>query len=184
MPLSSEQIARLYDRHARTFVAYFARRVYDPEVAVDLTAETFAAAFVGRDTFTGDGDADDAVMPWLYGIARNQVAGYWRAGQVEQRAVQRLGVERRALTDAEYERIEELAALGDLRRRVAAELEAMPAEHAEVLRLRVVDELDYPIVAARLAISEQTARARVSRALRALAVRLEPYLPSEEGSHA
>ncbi len=183
MPLSSEQIAHLYDRHARAFVAYFARRVYDPEVAVDLTAETFAAAFVGRQSFTGDGDGDDAVR-WLYGIARNEVAGYWRAGQVEQRAVAKLGVERRALTDAEYERIEELAALGELRRRVAAELDAMPAEHAEVLRLRVVDELDYPVVAARLDISEQTARARVSRALRALAVRLEPYLPTEEGSHA
>lgn len=181
MPLSSDHLARLYDDHARSFVAYFARRVYDPEVAVDLTAETFAAAFVGRDTFTGV--SDDDALRWLYGIARNQVAGYWRAGQVEQRAVQRLGVERRALTDAEYERIEELAALGDLRRRVAAELEAMPSEHAEVLRLRIIDELDYSVVAARLAITEQTARARVSRALRALAVRLEPYLPSEEGSH-
>lgn len=181
MPLTSEQLSRLYDRHARTFVAYFARRVYDPEMAVDLTAETFAAAFVGRDTFTGSADED--ALRWLYGIAKNQVAGYWRAGQVEQRAVQRLGMERRALSDAEYERIEELAELEDLRRRVAAELEAMPAEHAEILRLRVIDELDYPVVAARLDITEQTARARVSRALRALAVRLEPYLPTEEGSH-
>jgi RNA polymerase sigma factor (sigma-70 family) len=182
VPLSSEQLSRLYDRHARTFVAYFARRVYDPEVAVDLTAEVFASAFVGRDSFTGESD-EDAVR-WLYGIARNEVAGYWRAGRVEQRAVQRLGVERRALTDHEYERIEELAALGDLRRRVAVELDAMPAEHAEVLRLRIVDELDYSVVAARLDITEQTARARVSRALRALAVRLEPYLPTEEGTHA
>jgi RNA polymerase sigma factor (sigma-70 family) len=163
-------------------VAFFARRVYDPEVAVDLTAETFAAAFVGRDRF--DGSSDEEAVRWMYGIAKHQVAGYWRAGQVEQRAVERLGMQRRSLTDEEYERIEELAALGDLRRRVAAELEAMPAEHAEVLRLRIVDELDYAVVAARLAISEQTARARVSRALRALAVRLEPYLPTEEGSHA
>ncbi|MBO9534227.1 MAG: RNA polymerase sigma factor [Solirubrobacteraceae bacterium] len=183
MSLSSEQLARVYDAHAREFVAFFARRVYDPEVAVDLTAETFAAAFVGGDSFTGKTD-EDAVR-WLYGIAKNQVAGFWRAGQVEQRAVERLGMQqRRGLTDEEYERIEELAALGDLRRRVAAELEAMPAEHAEVLRLRVVQELDYPVLAARLEISEQTARARVSRALRALAVRLEPYLPTEEGSHA
>ena len=181
MPLTSEQLSRLYDRHARSFARYFARRVYDPEVAVDLTAETFAAAFVGRESFTGASD-EDAVR-WLYGIAKNQVAGYWRAGQVEQRAVARLGMERRALTDAEYERIEELAELDDLRRRVAAELDAMPAEHAEILRLRVVDELDYSVVAARLDVTEQTARARVSRALRALAVRLEPYLPSEEGSH-
>lgn len=182
MPLSAEQLSRVYDAHARAFVAYFARRVYDAELAVDLTAETFASAFTHRDGFRGE--SDDDVVRWLYGIARNEVGQYWRAGRVEQRAVAKLGVERRALTDGEYERIEELAALEPLRRRVAAELEAMPAEHAEILRLRVVEELDYGVVAARLGISEQTARARVSRALKALAVRLEPYLPTEEGSHA
>jgi DNA-directed RNA polymerase specialized sigma24 family protein len=37
------------------------------------------------------------------------------------------------------------------------------------VRLRVVDELDYPTVADRLGISEQAARARVSRGLRVLA---------------
>jgi DNA-directed RNA polymerase specialized sigma24 family protein len=42
------------------------------------------------------------------------------------------------------------------------------------VRLRVVDELAYPVVAARLGITEQAARARVSRALRVLAVALEP----------
>ncbi len=181
MPLDAAQLSRLYDRHASALVRYFARRVYDPEAAVDLTAETFAAAFAGRASFTGRGD-DDAIR-WIYGIARNQVAGYWRAGQVEHRATAKLGVERRALTDDEYDRIEDLAALGDLRRRVAAELEAMPADQAEVLRLRVVEELDYAEVAARLQLTEEATRARVSRALRALAVRLEPYLPTEEGSH-
>ena len=42
-------------------------------------------------------------------------------------------------------------------------------EQREAVRLRVVDELGYPAVAARLGVSEQTARARVSRGLRALA---------------
>jgi hypothetical protein len=44
--------------------------------------------------------------------------------------ISRLYVERRALTDPEYERIEKPTGLGEL-----------PAEHADVLRLRVVDEL-------------------------------------------
>ena len=38
----------------------------------------------------------------------------------------------------------------------------------EAVRLRVVDELEYDELAARLSISAQTARARVSRGLRAL----------------
>jgi DNA-directed RNA polymerase specialized sigma24 family protein len=40
-----------YDRHARSVLAYFARRTRDPESAADLTAETFAAAIVSRRRF-------------------------------------------------------------------------------------------------------------------------------------
>lgn len=184
MPLTADDIADLYDAHARTFIAYFARRVLDPEAAVDLTAETFAAAFVNRAQFRPEDAGEGAALGWLYGIARNQVAMYFRAGSVERRAVAKLGVERPDLTEPEFDRIEELAELADLRRRVAAELDAMAPEHADALRLRVVDELGYDEVAARLGITEQTARTRVSRALRALAVRLEPYLPIEEPTNA
>jgi len=49
----------------------------------------------------------------------------------------------------------------------------LPAEQREALQLRVVDELDYPTVADRLGVSEVAARARVSRALRALAGALD-----------
>ncbi|MGO9789166.1 MAG: RNA polymerase sigma factor [Solirubrobacteraceae bacterium] len=45
------------------------------------------------------------------------------------------------------------------------------------LRLRVVLELDYPAVAARLGVSQQVARARVSRALRSLSLVLDASLP-------
>ena len=178
MPLLADDIARLYEANARALVAYFARRVYDAEAAVDLTAETFSAAFVHRAQFAGTGDED--AMRWIYGIARNHVAGFYRAGTVERTAMAKLGVERRGLTDSEFERIDELSELAGVRRRVASELAAMPRQHAEVLQLRVVDELGYDEIATQLAISEQTARARVSRALRSLATRIEPFMPTEE----
>jgi RNA polymerase sigma-70 factor (ECF subfamily) len=50
----------------------------------------------------------------------------------------------------------------------------------DALRLRVVDDLPYSTVAARLGISEPTARARVSRALRALAQAFDQLPPAEE----
>jgi DNA-directed RNA polymerase specialized sigma24 family protein len=84
---------------------------------------------------------DDAAIGWIYGIAHHQLSAFYRRGGVERRAMDRLGVERRALTDPEYERIEELAGLAETRGRVAAALGELPAEHADVLRLRVVDEL-------------------------------------------
>jgi RNA polymerase sigma factor (sigma-70 family) len=152
--------------------AFFARRTYDPDAAVDLLAETFAAAFEDRASFRGAGD--EAATAWIYGIARHQLSAFYRRGAVERRAMAKLGVERRALTDPEYERIEELAGMAEVRARIAAALDDLPQEHAEALRLRVVEELGYDEVAGALGISQQAARARVSRGLRALGHHLEP----------
>ena len=160
MTLDADAIADLYDRHARTLLAFLARRAADPEVAVDLLAETFAAAFKDRRRFRGDDP-----LPWLYGIARHQLSGYFRRGRVERRALERLGVQRRELTEAEYDRIEELAGLGG---EVSAALASLSPEQQDAVRLRVVEERPYPEVARALGVSEPTARARVSRALRAL----------------
>lgn len=166
MALTPDDIARLYDEHADELLAFFVRRTYDPEAGVDLLAETFAAAFEDRAQFRGGGR--EAARAWLYGIARHELLDFFRRGQVERRALARLGVERRPLTDFEYDRIEELAASVELRDRVAEGLAALPADQRDALRLRVVEERPYGDVARSLRISEQTARARVSRGLRAL----------------
>ena len=42
MALNADDIASLYAAHARGLVAYFARRTFDPQVASELMAETFA----------------------------------------------------------------------------------------------------------------------------------------------
>jgi RNA polymerase sigma factor (sigma-70 family) len=164
--LGRDDITRLYDRHAAAMLGFFARRTFEPEAAVDLVAETFAAAFVGRRSFRGSGA--DAQAAWLYGIARNRLADWERRAAVERRALARLGVQRRALTDTEYERIEELAGLAQLRDELRAGLAELSDDHRDALRLRIVEERDYADVAGRLGVSEQTARARVSRALTTL----------------
>jgi RNA polymerase sigma factor (sigma-70 family) len=170
MPLDADAITVLYDRHARDLVAYFQRRTYDAEAAVDLTAETFAAAFEGRARFRGDGD--EATAAWLYGIARHQLLGFYRRGRVERRALAQLGVERRPLEDGEIERIEALAGTAGRREEVARRLAGLSAEHRRVLELRVIEERSYGEVAALLKVTEPTARQRVSRALRALSAGL------------
>ncbi len=173
MPLDAADISLLYRRHAEGLVRFCARRTYDPEAAVDLVAETFAAAFAARVSFRGT--TDEERIGWLYGIARLQLSQWYRRGDVERRALRRLGVERRALTDPEHERIEELAGLAALRGRVALLVDELPADVRRTVRLRVVDELTHAEVAAALGITEATARARVSRALRELAARLSEH---------
>jgi RNA polymerase sigma-70 factor (ECF subfamily) len=166
MSLDANDLSQLYDRHAAALLAFFARRTFEPEVAVDLLAETFAAAFEDRAQFRGGGD--ETTRAWLYTVARHRLLDFYRRGHVERRALARVGVERRALTDDEYDRIEELAASRGLREAIGEALASLSAGERDVLRLRVVEERPYREVARELGISEQTARARVSRALRAL----------------
>ena len=167
MPLSADDISDLYRSHARDLLVFFTRRVYDPEVALDLVAETFAAAFAVRAQFRGP--EPDQAIAWIYGIAHHQLGRYFRRGAVERRALAKLGVEVPAMTDAEFERVIELTGLDQLRGRVAAALEGLPPDQRRAIELRVVEERPYSEIADEMGVTEQVARARVSRGLRALA---------------
>jgi len=155
-----------YREHARGLLLFFARRTFDAEAALDLTAETFAAAFASRRTLRGA--TDEEVGGWLFAIGRRQLARYFEAGAVSRELVRRLGVQTPVAASAELERIEELAGLGTLRAALRDQLVALDAGQRQALWLRVVNEQPYAPVAEQLGISEQAARARVSRALRAL----------------
>src|ERR1700749_2028337 len=112
MPLNAHTFSRLYDAHAEAMLGFFVKRTYDPEASLDLVAETFAAGFADRRRFRGSGDEEG--LAWLYAIARPRLTDYLRRGRVERRALHRLGFQRRPLSDAEYERIEELAGLAEM----------------------------------------------------------------------
>ena len=163
---TTEGFAEAYRLHARSILVFLARRTYDPEIALDLTAETFAQAFAARRRFRGHSDEDAAA--WLFAIARHVLSRYLRRGRTELRALKRLGVEVPPLEAEDLVRVVELAGLDDLRGAVARELEGLTAEHREALRLRVVEELSYEDVAHQLKITEPAARARVSRGLRTI----------------
>jgi RNA polymerase sigma-70 factor (ECF subfamily) len=157
---------RFYEAQAEPLLLWFTRRVLDPEVALDLTAESFAKAFLGRRRCRGDTEAEAA--RWLYGIAKHELSRYLRKGKAEATAVKRLGWERPQLQPDEIERLEERAEIEPVRSALAAALVRLPDGQRAAVRYRIVEELPYPEVATRLGVSEQTARARVSRALRAL----------------
>lgn len=168
--LDSESLDRLYRAHSEPMLIFFARRLFDAEAAVDLVAETFATGFQARGKFRGT--TEDEAIGFLYGIARNKLLAHIHSDAMRTEKARQMPVDRRALTDAEMERVEELAGLAPLRRMVREELQALSPEHQAALRLRIVEELDYAEVAQRMDVSEQAARARVSRGLRALATRL------------
>ena len=166
----SEAFGILYDRYAAALLAYFHRRTACAQSAADLTAETFAAAFVARRRYVAAGAP---VAAWLFGIARHKLFDANRAQRIDARARRRLRMERVVLDDEELRRVEELADMALLRGEVQDALAALAPESAEAVRLRVVNELPYAEVARRIGCSEGAARVRVARALTRLAERLE-----------
>jgi RNA polymerase sigma-70 factor (ECF subfamily) len=172
--------ADVYAAHSRDVLVFFARRTFDVEVARDLTAETFAQAFEHRRRYRGA--TDEEAAGWLFGIAHNQLGHYVRRGIVARKSVQRLGIRVPEIADDDYERIVELAGLSELRDRVAEAFSDLGSDQRDALCLRVIDERPYAEVAAALGVSEQTARARVSRALRRLADAVEMTATAEATS--
>lgn len=169
--LTSEALAALYERHARSLLVFLTRRTFDAEVALDLVGETFAQAVINRRRFRGSDE--DTAKAWLFAIARNQLKQYFKRGAAERRGLERLRIEPPAAPPEELALVEEAARLEHLRELLRGELSGLSAEHREAVQLRVVEELPYPRIAAQLGISEQAVRARVSRGLRALALALD-----------
>jgi RNA polymerase sigma factor (sigma-70 family) len=182
MTLDANAISRLYETHAGVMLGFFMRRTFQPEASMDLVAETFACAFADRRRFHGSSESEQ--LAWLYAIARHRLIDFARRGKVERAALAKLGFHRRELTDTEYERVEELAGLEHVRERIALGLEGLDHEQRQALELRIVQERPYMEVAEALGVSEQTARARVSRAVDRL--RKSPAMTDllESESHA
>lgn len=170
----------VYEREREAVIVFVARRTLDVAVAADLTAETFALALRSWARLRGRSEAE--MRGWLFTVARRQVSQYLRRCAVERRAVERLGIRVPVMHEDDVTAIEALAGLAELREALGVELRRLSREQRDALQLRVVEDRPYDDVARTLGISEQAARARVSRGLRALAQALEPYHEAREAS--
>lgn len=171
------EFGAFYRAYASRVVVYFARRVFDAEVAADLTGETFAVAYERRHQYRGSSAEQE--QGWLFKIAHRQLLRYWRKGEVERRALGRLGMEPpdTGVTDIEY--IEQEASLIERRRLLETALGRLPSDQRHAITERVLKERTYGSIAADLGVDEPVVRARVSRGLRVLNRRLS-HLRSEE----
>ena len=158
-----ESFAELYRRHVLDVHAWFRGRI--AWAAPDLTAETFAQAWISRQRFRDD--RDGSALPWLLGIARNVLRESARRDRVETRARARLGLPLELSTEDGFDAVEERLSP---RRSLADAVQGLPEHERRALELRVVDELPYSEVARRLRVRPAAARLRVSRALRRLAL--------------
>jgi RNA polymerase sigma-70 factor (ECF subfamily) len=164
----------VYERYEAIVAGFLVRRTRDPELAADLTAETFAAAVLGARGFRDDGQS---AIGWLLGIARNLLARAFKRGRIERRARQRLGVAPIAFSDASLERVEALIDAAAPDNPLLRALDELPAGQRDAIRAHVLDERPYAEVASALGVSEATVRQRVSRGLARLRTTLEGRMP-------
>jgi RNA polymerase sigma factor (sigma-70 family) len=159
--------AMLYRRYLPVVVRWCVRETGSRELAADLTAEVFAASLTAARRYRPE---QGSVLAWLLGIARNKLRESRRRGRVEDRARRRVGVDPPGLTDADLDRVEELASVDAA---VLGLVDELPDDLRAPLLSRVVDERPYAEIAAELDCSELVARQRVSRGLRKLRSQME-----------
>lgn len=152
--------AAFYDRYERAIAGYFMRRTRDPELAADLTAEVFAAAFTAADRYRPDGRT---AAPWLFTIAQNTLASSARRGRVQEAARRELGIRAAVELDVGSMARLERSVVGDAW--VEELLRRLPADQRQAVRARVLDDRSYDDIAAELQTSSLVVRKRVSRGL-------------------
>lgn len=152
----TEAFGELYDRHANAIYNYCFRRCADWALAEDLTASVFLEAWRKRRRVVFD--REDAVLPWLYGVASNVLLSEARRVRRFTRAVARFGVPADAPSAAERSREEAEM------RAVLAGLRALPRRELDVLALCVFAELTYEQAALALGVPVGTVRSRLARA--------------------
>jgi RNA polymerase sigma factor (sigma-70 family) len=165
-----EAFREFYDRYAVWIRSWFVRHTGSEPASLDLTAETFAQAWHSSRRFRDLADGSGA--PWLFGIARNLLRQYHKHNRIESAARERMGMQVAAVECEDYERVDERSEASALAPLVRHAVRALPADQRRALELRIVHQLPYDAVAGRLGCSQNAARLRVSRALRALTTQI------------
>jgi len=155
--------AAIYDRHADDVHRFVLRRL-GRDLADDLTADTFTAAFRHRERFDA---ARTSARPWLFGIAANLIGKHRRTEMRALRAVARLQSDPVAASwedSAWEESADERLVATSAGPALAAALAKLSVADRHVLLLVAWADLSYAEVAEALTIPLGTVRSRLNRA--------------------
>ncbi len=147
-------VTRLYECYAPDVAAYALRRASGVDAA-DVVADTFLVAWRRHDEIPGE----PATLPWLYGVARRVLANQRRSRERRSRLHDRLRAEfvEHAARDAHVEE-------DDRFQRVAAALESLSDDDAELLRLIAWEGLTPTDLATAMRLEPAAVRERIHRA--------------------
>ncbi len=158
--------APLYDRYAVPIYRFCFRKVGDPDVANDLTAQIFLRAIERLDRYRPKPGA--TFRSWLFAIARNTIVDRWR----RHRPTTPLDPDLHILADDDPGP-EARAVHGDELGRLLAALDRLPDSHRDIIELRLAG-LTTNEVADALGLTQSAVKSAQSRAYKRLRDLLSP----------
>lgn len=147
-----ESMEEIYRKHAGTVYAFLLSRTRDPDLAEELTQETFFQAVEGIGKFRGD----SSVITWLCGIAKN----LWRSYAREQGRKESLA-QAEELMDPRQ--VEDQVMLQWDSVRILKLLHGLKEPLREVLYLRLIGNLSFGQIGEIMGKSENWARVNFYR---------------------
>ena len=168
-----EAFAELVREYRPQLLGHARRSLGCPEMAEDAVQEALVRALRAMPRFNGN----YRVGPWLHRILSNVCSDEGNRQRRESAKVQRFGSNDKALTQAPNTESELGLDIDDSE--LLDAIDGLSEQYREALMLRFVDELSYEEVAEAAGVSEDNARARVSRARNAVraALRLAAVAP-------
>jgi RNA polymerase sigma-70 factor (ECF subfamily) len=172
---AEENFRALFETYYPAVRAYFARRGFSPEDCRDLAQDVFVAVHAGIGTL----QEEESFVAWLFSIARHIGVRHFRRTRSSALAVSTAGegVE----FDLPSPDPSPLGAILDREKTevVRAALEELPERMRECLRGRLVDELNYRQIGARMGISENTVAVQIHRAMKTMRTHLKAFFAEE-----
>jgi len=153
-----------YEEHFDRVLGFVTRRVSDPYLAADLTADVFVAAIESASSYRPDRAVPVA---WLYGIARHVVARHASRARREFDAMARFAGQQMVDAD-DIAVIEDRIDAARSARALADACAALPPSLQAVVELVGVDGLTVAAAAQVLGIRPSSVRVRLFRARRLL----------------
>jgi RNA polymerase sigma factor (sigma-70 family) len=161
---SPEEFEEFYRGHVREVSRFIARRVDDPHLVADLTAEVFLAVIESAHTYRPD---RGSLIGWVFGVAHRVLAAERRRARRDTHATRRIAGHR-LLEPADLARIEERIDAESSARRIHQALAELPDGTRQLLELVAVDGLSVADAAVAIGISPIAARVRMHRARKTL----------------
>jgi RNA polymerase sigma-70 factor, ECF subfamily len=162
-----EAFESLVRAHQPALFRHAMRRLTDAAAAEDAVQETFTRAYRAMGRLGGD----YRLGPWLHQIMANVCIDEANRRRREADKFDRVAIID-ARTTGEHPSVENQLGLDHDHTAVVAALHTLPANYQEALSLRFIEGYDYDEVARLSGVSEQNARARVSRARTAMRMAL------------